>query len=380
MAADRPGEGARARWSSEVELFLCGDVMTGRGIDQILAHPCEPAIYEPGTSSALTYVALAERAGGGPIPRAVAADYVWGDALSEIVGRPDARIINLETSVTTSGFPFPKGINYRMHPENVPCLVAAGIDCCSLANNHVMDWGVEGLLETLETLEHAGIRITGAGRCLKEALRPAVVEMEGRRVLVCGLGSATSGIPESWGATEKDPGVALLRDFSNSNADAIAGAIGNEKRPRDVAVVSIHWGGNWGYDIPVEQRSFAHRLVDSGEVDIVHGHSSHHAKGIEVYRGRLILYGCGDFVTDYEGIAGYGEYSPELAVAYFCSMDANSGELAGLEMAPFRSHRFRLRRGTVEEGRRLARTLQREGRALGTQVEEMATGALKLRW
>jgi poly-gamma-glutamate capsule biosynthesis protein CapA/YwtB (metallophosphatase superfamily) len=102
-----------------VLLFLCGDVMVGRGIDQILPHPSDPRLHEPAVRTALEYDRLAE-AVSGPIPRAVPPDYVWGEALPELARlRPAARIINLETSVTKSAAYLPKGINYRMNPENV---------------------------------------------------------------------------------------------------------------------------------------------------------------------------------------------------------------------------------------------------------------------
>lgn len=122
-----------------ITLFLCGDVMTGRGIDQILPHPSQPQLYEPYVRSAHEYVALAEQVNG-PIPRPVDAAYVWGAALLEFDRRrPDVRIVNLETAITTSEDREAKGINYRMHPANIACLTAAGIDCCTLANNHVLD-------------------------------------------------------------------------------------------------------------------------------------------------------------------------------------------------------------------------------------------------
>ena len=96
-------------------LFLCGDVMTGRGIDQVLPHPSPPRIYEPVVRDARMYVALAEDVNG-PVPRAVEPSYIWGDALDELKHvAPAARIVNLETSVTCSEEAWPKGINYRMH-------------------------------------------------------------------------------------------------------------------------------------------------------------------------------------------------------------------------------------------------------------------------
>jgi poly-gamma-glutamate synthesis protein (capsule biosynthesis protein) len=154
--------GAEPAGESRLTLFLAGDVMTGRGIDQALPHPSQPRIHEGFMTSALGYLELAERASG-RIPRPVGFSYVWGDALDELARRsPDLRIVNLETSITTSDEPWPKGINYRMHPSNAPCLRAAGLDLCVLANNHVLDWGVAGLLETLETLKGAGIACAGA--------------------------------------------------------------------------------------------------------------------------------------------------------------------------------------------------------------------------
>ena len=147
-----------------LRLFLCGDVMCGRGIDQVLAHPCSPEIYEDYIRSAEDYVLLAERANGF-IPRRNGPSYVWGAALQQLTRmQPDARIINLETAVTRSGDRVPKGINYRMSPENAACLGDAKIDCCTLANNHVLDWGRAGLRETLATLQKLNIKVAGAGR------------------------------------------------------------------------------------------------------------------------------------------------------------------------------------------------------------------------
>ncbi len=115
--------------------------MIGRGVDQILPSPCPPKLYEEYVSSAQEYVRLAEAASG-PIPRPVDPSYIWGDALAELEAHaPDARIVNLETSVTRSETAEHKAINYRVSPQNAECLRAAGIDCCALANNHVLDWG-----------------------------------------------------------------------------------------------------------------------------------------------------------------------------------------------------------------------------------------------
>ncbi len=181
----------------EITLFLCGDVMTGRGVDQVLPHPGDPHVHESYVKNAKIYVELAEERNG-LISGPVGYSYIWGDAIGELEQfSPDARIINLETSITTSdGYWKGKGINYRMNQANIPCLTTAGIDVCSLANNHVLDWGYDGLGETLRTLEKAGIKTAGAGPDLKSAEAPAVVEVPGKgRVIVCSCGLERAGSP-----------------------------------------------------------------------------------------------------------------------------------------------------------------------------------------
>jgi poly-gamma-glutamate capsule biosynthesis protein CapA/YwtB (metallophosphatase superfamily) len=351
-----------------VTLCLCGDVMIGRGVDQVLPHSCDPRLCEPVVTSAAQYVALAEKAHG-PIPRPVACDYPWGDALRILAEvRPDARIVNLETSITTTGEPEPKGINYRMHPANVAVLSAAGIDCCVLANNHVLDWGEGGLLETLDTLAGAGIRAPGAGGSLEEASAPAVLPLpDERRVLVFAFGATDSGIPLDWAAGPAKPGV-LLSDFSDAAADRIAGLVRDHKRPGDIAVASIHWGPNWGYVVPAAHRRFAHALVDRAGVDVVHGHSSHHPKAIEVYRDRLILYGCGEMLDDYEGIQGYENFRPDLVLMYFVTLAGAPTRLERLSMTPLQLRRFQLVAPSPADSAWLGRTLDRECRRFGRRI------------
>jgi poly-gamma-glutamate synthesis protein (capsule biosynthesis protein) len=141
------------------------------------------------------------------------------------------------------------------------------------------------------------------------------------------------------------------------------------KRKGDIVVASIHWGSNWGYDIPREQTRFAHRLIDDSGVDIIHGHSSHHVKAIEVYKNKLILYGCGDFLNDYEGIGGYEEFRADLALMYFATLDSSSGKLMGLQMTPTQIRRFKVNRASRADARWLRDTLNREGARYGTRVK-----------
>lgn len=372
----KPVAGARG-----LSLFLCGDVMTGRGIDQVLPHPGDPTLHEPYMTSARGYVALAEEASG-RIPRPVDFAYVWGDALAEWARvQPDVRIVNLETAVTTRDeWQRGKGIHYRMHPANMPCLTAAGIDCCVLANNHVLDWGDAGLAETLETLRRAKLQTAGAGRDRAEAAAPAMLTTAKGRVLVFALGAASSGIPADWAAAPGLPGVNLLPDFSEATLRKLAAQVKAIKRPGDVGVASIHWGDNWGYAVPKVHQDFARGLIDQCGVDVVHGHSSHHPLGIEVYRERPILYGCGDFLNDYEGISGHEAYRGDLSLMFFLNVDPASGKLLRLSMIPMQIRRFRLNRASVEDTRWLRAVLDREGRRLGSRVEAGSDGSLELRW
>ena len=248
--------------------------MPGRGVDQALPTSVPPILYE-------RYVT-------------------------------DARIVNLETALTTCDLPWPgKPVHYRMHPANVELLTCAGIDVAVLANNHVLDWSRAGLRETLAVLDRAGIAPAGAGT--------------------------------------------------------------------DPVIVSLHWGPNWGYDAPAWQRAFAHRLIDAGAADLVHGHSSHHPKGIEVHEDRAILYGAGDLLNDYEGIRGHAAYRPDLSLLYLPTLDAD-GALVSLELLPLRTRRFRLERAPAEDAQWLAATVGRASRDFGVGIELASEGRLALRW
>ena len=364
-----------------ITLFLCGDVMTGRGIDQVLPNPSDPEIHEAYVHDARRYLALAEEESG-DIDTPLRFEEVWGEGLDVLEQTaPDAHIINLETAVTTSDDHWPgKGIHYRMHPDNIGVLTAADIDCASLANNHALDWGRAGLAETIETLDTAGIETAGAGTDEDAASAPGIVEIDdGRRVLVFAFATPDSGVPPAWAAAGERPGISVLPTLGAETAERVAGAIDRRARDDDIVVVSIHWGGNWGYEIPDAQIDFAHRLVDDAGVDVVHGHSSHHAKGIEIYNDRLILYGCGDLITDYEGIGGHEQYRPDLSLMYLPTVD-EQGRLTDLALAPMRMHRFRLRRAGDEDRAWLRDMLNRESERFGIRVRARDDGMLGVEW
>jgi poly-gamma-glutamate capsule biosynthesis protein CapA/YwtB (metallophosphatase superfamily) len=362
---------------SDIVVFLTGDVMTGRGIDQILPHPGDPTLRESVVSDARTYVRLAEQANGAiTAPAGVA--WPWGEALSlldEI--KPDVRVINLETSVTTSSdFAPRKAVHYRMHPANIGCITASGPDVCALANNHVLDFGHRGLADTLRVLTDAEMRCAGAGLDVEQARRPAMVDVgSGARAVICSVGSTSSGIPPAWAATDRQAGVALVPDLSERTASVVAARVLAHKRPGDVGMVSVHWGSNWGYEVDERQIRFAHRLIDEG-IDVVHGHSSHHPRPIEVYRGKLILYGCGDTVDDYEGIHTYEAFRHELRLLYFASVERTTGHLTELRMMPMRMRRMRLEYAPVEDAEWLRATVEKASSPFATTLRRAADGML----
>ncbi len=343
--------------------------MLGRGIDRILPYPGDPSLREDFVGDAGDYVRLAEAANG-PIPRPVGFRWPWGDALDVLDAEaPDVRIVNLETGITTSDDfePF-KPVHYRMHPDNIPCLKAVRPDVCALANNHILDFGRAGLAQTLDALHGAGLRTAGAGGDIEEARRPAVVPVgEGGRVVVFSQGMPSSGVPPDWAATENRAGVDFTHHASERAATQLLERVGRVRLPGDIVVVSVHWGSNWGYDIEPSQTRYARRLIDGG-VDVVHGHSSHHPRAIDVHRNKLILYGCGDCVDDYEGIRGYEFYRDDLRLLYFATVARDTGELAGLRMVPLRAVKMRLRHAPRADVEWLAATLTRAGRPFGTEV------------
>jgi poly-gamma-glutamate capsule biosynthesis protein CapA/YwtB (metallophosphatase superfamily) len=236
------------------------------------------------------------------------------------------------------------------------------------------------LLETLDVLSAADLPTAGAGRSLREAQSPAIIPIPqtGRRILIFAFGSPSSGIPSDWAATDNTPGVHVIPALSDAAADELCRRILQARQPGDLIVVSAHWGGNWGYHVAADQIRFAHRLVDGG-VHMVHGHSSHHPRPIEVYRGKLILYGCGDLVDDYEGIRGHDQYRHDLRLLYLPRLNPTSGELVELRMAPLQARQMRLHRASRRDAVWLRAVLDKASRRFGSRIDLGSDGTLSLR-
>ena len=221
------------------------------------------------------------------------------EAVSPLLRAADAAIVNLECALTDSPEHWhgvPKAFYFAAPPAAGQALADAGIRMVSLANNHSLDYDVQGLADTLRTLDAHGIAHTGAGPDLAWALSPAVVACGG--VLV-GM-AAFCDHQADFAATDDHPGIAWLGLHDEAAAtDAFARALA-PLRAAGVRwpVLSLHWGPNRVTAPAPHLRRLAHAAIDVGW-KIVYGHSAHIFHGIELYRGWPILYATGDLVDDY---------------------------------------------------------------------------------
>lgn len=222
-------------------------------------------------------------------------EFPWGDTLP-LLRSADVLVGNLEFVLADDGAPWPgKVFHFRADPRAVASLEAAGFGLVSVANNHVLDFGSDGALESLATLAQHGIRFAGAGTDAEAARRPAVTHCAGLTIAMLAFTDNEPG----WEAGRDSPGVHHVPvDRRDPRATALLDAVAGQREAVDLLIVSAHWGGNWGVGVPGSHRVFAHDLVDAG-ADVVFGHSPHIVRGVEVYRDRPILYGAGDFVDDY---------------------------------------------------------------------------------
>jgi poly-gamma-glutamate synthesis protein (capsule biosynthesis protein) len=253
---------------SLMRIGLAGDVMLGRFVDRyVLADPSrDPA-------------------------------FVWGDTLP-LWRAVDLRLVNLECVIAATGAPWrPKVFHFRAGPRAVEALVAAGIHAVSLANNHSLDFGADALRECLSLLRTAGIRFTGAGETAEEAAAPAVLSVAGVSVAVVAI---TDAEPQ-WEAGADSPGTFYVRCDERGllppYRDRVAAALARAAGSAQVVICSGHVGPNWGPPTD-EMRALAHEVLDLG-AHLYWGHSNHTVQGIEIYRGRPILYSTGDFIDDY---------------------------------------------------------------------------------
>lgn len=251
-----------------MKILLVGDVMLGRLVNRVLAKK--------------------------PL------EYPWGDTLPTF-SEADLRIANLECVISDIGSPWSatlKVFHFRTDSRNVAVLKAAGIDAVTLANNHSLDYGADAMADMIDTLDKKDIGHAGAGFDFNNASRPLFMETgEGPVSLI----SFTDNEP-SWEAGPDKPGIYFVPvDTKDPRAVKLLDLVRFTKDKLNsggVLIVSAHWGPNWGCHPDRAHPPFARALVDAG-ADIVFGHSCHIFQGIEIYKGRPVIYSAGDFIDDY---------------------------------------------------------------------------------
>ncbi len=200
----------------------------------------------------------------------------------------DLTIANLETPITERGTPQKKDYVYRSSPKVLPAFKEAGFDIVNLANNHSMDYGPQGLLDTFDVLDKAGIKRIGAGRDADEAYRPVIVESKGMKIAFLGFSRV---VPESsWKAGKNNPGIAETYQYQLAT-----NAIARVRPLVDLIVVIPHWGDERKDKPNKDQIDLAKRYIDAGADLIVASHP-HVLQGFESYKGKWIAYSLGNFI------------------------------------------------------------------------------------
>ncbi|GIO84305.1 hypothetical protein J25TS5_12370 [Paenibacillus faecis] len=206
----------------------------------------------------------------------------------ELFQNDDLSVVNLETPVTDGGTAAEnKTFVFKSSPKALPELAKAGVEAVNLANNHTLDQGVEGLLDTIAHLKESKLHFVGAGKNSTEAYAPVYIERKGIVIALCGF---TRVIPESHWAAGKGPGVAAAYDASQA-----VKAIQSARKKADLVLVSVHWGKERTTKLEEHQTSLAHQFIDAG-ADLVIGGHPHVLQGLENYKGKWIAYSTGNFI------------------------------------------------------------------------------------
>lgn len=296
--------------------------------------------------------------------------YVWGDLLPILAGA-EVCFANLECVLADGGSPWPRKVfHFRSDSRNIACLEAAGIDVVSLANNHTLDYGAEALREMLPLLDAHGILHAGAGLDAAASRRPAIVKA-GATVL--GVLAFTDNEP-GWAAGAVTPGIFHVpTDLTDPRTRSLLDHVQRVRAEVGFLLVSAHWGPNWGTAVPPDHAALAHALVDVG-ADVVFGHSAHIFRGVEVYRGKPVVYSAGDFVDDYA--IDDVERNDQ---SFLFLLDVDDGVPSLLRLFPTVIADMQVRRAGAE-AHGIARRMQRRSAELGTVarwVEE--EGCLEIR-
>lgn len=289
--------------------------------------------------------------------------YLWGD-LPALLETVDARLINLECVIASSGAPDPgKIFTFRARPRALDALAAAGVTFAGLANNHVLDYGPDALLECLGLLRAAGIATAGAGRDVAEASSPAVIRT---RSLRFGVVAMTDNQP-GWEAGDGRPGVNFVRYDAHGLVSGyrkrIRTAVDAARDVSEFVIVCAHLGPNWGTPSR-ELQAVAHQVLEFG-ASVYWGHSNHSVQAVEFRDGRVILYSTGDFVDDYA-------VDPEERndLSFFFEVVARGGAVGALRLHPVRIAGLRVGRASAGDAGWLRRRVEHLSAPYGTRVDE----------
>lgn len=242
-------------------------------------------------------------------------DYVLNDTQS-IFDAADVAMVNLENPLSTRGTAAQdKQYTFRARPETAAYLKEAGIDIVTLANNHVLDYGKDALLDTLESLQQHGIKAVGAGRDVDSASRPLYVEKNGYRIAFLGS-SRVIPVPE-WAAQLNQPGVATTYDPLRLTQE-----IQQARSQADLVIVYVHWGKERKETPEKYQQKLAHAYIDAG-ADAVIGSHPHVLQGFEFYKEKLIAYSLGNFV-----------FNNSQASTAILQIHSSGGELSSFQIIP----------------------------------------------
>ena len=317
-----------------MQIALTGDVMLGRLVDQYVIRN-----------------------------QSIGPDKIWSDVLPLLL-KADRRLINLECVISSRGRewqPDSKAFHFRAHPRAIDFLRAAKIDCVTLANNHILDYGTDALIECLELLDRAGIKRTGAGVSLAEALIPAIVDLPQGRL---GVVSLTDNEPE-WEAGEKKPGIHYIafdaKGLVEPYRSRLAQVLKQVRRQADLVMVSAHVGPNWGPP-SVAMRALAYQVIDLG-ADLYWGHSNHTTQGIELYKAKAILYSTGDFIDDYAV-----DSAERNDLSFLFILELERGRIARIVLHPLCIEDLYVRLAKDREITFLQRTMQAKCAAFGSRV------------
>ena len=236
--------------------------------------------------------------------------------------KADLSIVNLENPLTRRGLPSEKQFNFRARPEYTRVLKAGGIDIVNLANNHIYDYSEQGLFDTIDFLDQAGIRHIGAGKDLRSARKPVLLTIKGVRIAFLGY----YGLRKHSGshpATTDSAGTAL-RKLSYIKKDIKA-----VRDSADIVIVTFHWGIEKEHVPEADQINFAHKTIRYG-ADLIVGHHPHVLQGIEKYRNGLIVYSLGNFIF------GGNSRKHEKTAVLQVKIDSESKKITSYKMLPVR--------------------------------------------